>query len=879
MAKPQTSTGRAADDTPVMRQHRAAKEKYPGALLFFRMGDFYELFYEDAEIAAKALDLQLTARNKNAAEEIPMAGVPYHAASAYVQRLLEQGFQVAICEQMADPKSIKGLVPREVVRVVSPGLAFDDNGLSPDQNHWVVALGFSPPAFAALDFSTGELWCSKLESEEQLWAELTRFEPKEIVLEPEVTQEQVTAITSLRPKVTRRIARAGFRDELPTLHEVIPESEAQRVQPDAAARAAAGALVAVLRESEPTLERLPLRLLSLGDGARLLVDDKAQRHLELCQSLSGERDTSLLAQLDHTATAAGARLLRRRLLAPLCDTAPIRRRHDQVESLLLAPQERERLRAALAEVGDLERIAVKLATGRAQPKDLGLLRRSLLALPEVVRAVRAATTQLHDTADREIPDDDCADLAALLARALVERPPPKLGEAPLFSPGYDATLDEVRELLTNGEATLLDLEGQLRAESEIANLKLGYTRVFGHYLEVTRKNLGLVPKRWHRKQTVANGERYTVEELDELSERLAMAESDFAERERTLFGELCQQLATHTERLHQTMHMIAVWDVAACLAEVAHRYDYVRPQVDDSLTLRIEEGRHPVVERMLPAGRFVANDCALDAGEAARFWLITGPNMAGKSTFMRQIALIVLLAQAGSFVPAKSAHIGLCDRILTRVGASDDLARGESTFMVEMKETAHVLRAASRRSLVVLDEIGRGTSTFDGLAIAWSVAEHLHDHAHCRALFATHYHELTELTRSHPGIENYSVSAKEHQGALVFFHALERGAASESYGIACAKLAGVPDSVIARATTLLGTLELKGDKRRRSRQAAPQLGLFESAITSARSDAPAPPPPVELDELRLKLRAVDVNQLTPLAALQLLAELQQAASS
>ncbi len=857
---------RPADDTPVMRQHRAAKEQHPDAIVFFRMGDFYELFYEDAVVASKALELTLTSRNKGSDDPIPMAGVPHHAASGYVQRLLEQGFKVAICEQMADPKTVKGIVPREVVRVVSPGLTYDDNGITPSQNHWVVAV--SEHGFAALDFSTGELLAAELDNRETLAAELTRFDPKEIVLEPEVEQGLVRLITELRPKTSRRIAPQRFVDELAVLDGLLGAAEAERIQPSQPARAAAAALVAVLRTAEPKLQSLPLRLLRHEPGEHLLLDESTQAHLELVRSLAGEQETSLLAQLDRTKTAAGARLLRRRLLAPLRDLGAIRRRHDQVECLLAQPRERELLRDALSHVGDLERLAVKISVGRVEPKNLAALRRTLLALPEVARAVLAAAATLGGIETPQL--DEAADLAVLLARALAETLPAKMGDSPLFARGYDATLDEARALQEGGEKLLLECEEALRAESQIDSLKLRYTRVFGHYVEVTRSKLAKAPSTWRRKQTVANAERYTTDELDLLSEKLAMAEANADLRERQLFAELVTALSAHTARLHGIMACVAEWDVAASLADVAHRHDYARPEVDAGLCLAIEEGRHPVVERMVQGGAFVPNDCTLQASEegagvdVARFWVLTGPNMAGKSTFMRQIALIVLMAQMGSFVPAKRARIGLVDRILTRVGASDNLARGESTFMVEMKETAHVLRRATRRSLVILDEIGRGTSTFDGLAIAWSVAEYLHDTACCRTLFATHYHELTEIVKTRPSAENYSVSAKEHEGELVFFHAIERGAASEGYGIACAKLAGVPESVVDRARTLLGDLEAKAKQKRRVRvEPAPQLGLFE-------------PPADTL--ISKRLQALDLNRTTPLEALQILAELKAQSS-
>jgi DNA mismatch repair protein MutS len=632
---------------------------------------------------------------------------------------------------------------------------------------------------------------------------------------------------------------------------------------------------------------LPIaRLTSYATGDTLLLDESTQRHLELVRTMDGETRGSLLSQVNETKTAPGARLLRRRLLAPLTRVLEIRRRLDAVELFVTQPGLRAEIRTKLAEVADLERLAVKFAVGRAAPRDLVATRRSLAELPGIVRALEAcpdrSAREALAVAEGAPWVDTLDDVHALLARACADDPPARASDGNVIRDGFDAALDESRLLSREGQRLILELEARLRESSGIASLKLRYTRVFGWYMEVTRAHVERAPREWRRKQTIANGERFTCEALDLLADKIAHAEERCTAREADLYAALVRDLARHQARLRAVAQRLAEWDVASALAEVAHRSDYVRPEVDDGSSLAIEDGRHPVVERLAAAGRFVPNDVQLDAAllrdepssprAHARLWLVTGPNMAGKSTLMRQVALIVILAQAGSFVPARRARVGIVDRVLTRVGASDNLAKGESTFMVEMKETANVLRAATSRSLVVLDEIGRGTSTYDGLAIAWAVAEHLHDVVGCRALFATHYHELTELADTREGCENWSVSAREHQGEVVFLHKLQRGAASRSYGVACARLAGVPEPVLARARAILGDLEsgaaLPGGAhaslRGRTRTGRAQLDLFAAGA--------APPPPQHHAAIET-LRNVDVDRLTPLEALQLVASL------
>jgi DNA mismatch repair protein MutS len=874
-----------------MRQYLTAKAAHPDALLFFRMGDFYELFFEDAVVAARALDLTLTARNKGSDDEVPMAGVPHHAASAYVQRLLEQGFKVALCEQMVDPSTVKGLVPREVVRVVTPGIAYDDAGLDAKQNHYLVSVeregagGTGPWGVAALDLSTGELSACEAADGPTTLAELVRLDPREVLLGPGA-EEVSEGLAQARPRIVlRRLAEGlAFDEASAVLDAQLGAGEAAASCPSIAGRRAAARCVATARACEAGRPLPVARLAFYVLGDTLVLDEATQGHLELARAVDGGAHGSLLAQIDVTQTAPGARLMRRRLLAPRTSVVDIRRLHDAVELFVGHPGTRAELRQHLAEVGDLERLAIKLAVARAAPRDLVALRRSLAVLPAAVETL-AGCPEPDAREALGLPEgqpgapgsdawlDTCADLYGLLARAVADEPPVRASDGGVIRDGFDPALDEARELTRGGQRLIVDLEARLREASAIPSLKLRFTRVFGWYIEVTRTHLGKAPPEWRRKQTIASGERFTCDELDALADKLAHAEERAAAREAELYATLVRDLGVHAERLRAVAARLAGWDVAAALAEVAHRDDWTRPQIDDSAELVLEDARHPVVEKLAAAGRFVPNDVSLGAAPGRpRLWLVTGPNMAGKSTLMRQTALAVILAQMGSFVPARRAHIGVVDRVLTRVGASDNLSRGESTFMVEMKETANVLRRATRRSLVVLDEIGRGTSTYDGLAIAWAVAEHLHDVIACRALFATHYHELTELgaTRS-PTCENWSVSAREHEGEVVFLHKLQRGAASRSYGVACARLAGVPEPVVARARALLGELE-RGAALPSGAPASMRARTLAGKVQLDMFDGPGPPPEPHSPAMET-LRAVDVDRLTPLDALQLVATL------
>jgi DNA mismatch repair protein MutS len=865
--------------SPVMRQYHAAKTAYPDAILFFRLGDFYEMFHEDAAVAARALDLTLTSRNKGAPDEVPMAGVPYHAAAGYVARLLALGHKVAICEQMGDPQKTRGIVPRSVVRVLTPGLITDGEQLDGRSNHYLCAVdrrdGEGPIGFSLLDLSTGELAAAKIEDASALVGELARVDPREVLIAAEAE-----ALVDLARKAAPRAAvRVDEVLDAPQAGQVLIDAlgaggaeDAEAAVPSEALRASARVL-RFARACNPGVVLPVTRIATWDPGDTLRLDEVTQAHLELVRAVDGGRTGSLLSILDETCTPQGARLLRRRLLAPLLDVSAIRRRLDAVEVFVQNPLARAEVRAALGRVGDLERLGVRAALGEATPRDLGALRDGLVASP----AVLACVARIPDRAAREAlgfeprPPDTLDPLAAELSRALVDRPPPQVRDGGIFREGYDTALDEVRKLKEKGTELILALEARLKEEASIPTLKVRYTRVFGWYIEVTRSHAAKVPASFRRKQTVAGGERYTTDELDELQERIAHAEEGYAERENELYIRLRNQAGAQGDGIRNLAARFAEWDVHAALAETAHRRDYVRPEVDASSVLDIEEGRHPVVEELAAAGQFVPNDVRLDV-DAERLWLVTGPNMAGKSTLMRQVALGVILAQMGSYVPARRARIGIVDRVLSRVGASDNVARGESTFMVEMRETSNILRRATRRSLVVLDEIGRGTSTYDGLAIAWAVAEHLHDAVSCRAMFATHYHELTELVSQKPHAANYSVSARELGNDVVFFHKLMRGPASQSYGVAVARLAGLPEVVLARAKAILASLEGGGllptggqaAAKKRGRSGGAQLDLFgkEQAAEPARLH-----PALEM------LKAVEIDRLTPLEALTLLAKL------
>jgi DNA mismatch repair protein MutS len=738
----------------------------------------------------------------------------------------------------------------------------------------LAAIELTPGAVGVslFDFSTGELLCAELPDVPAALAELSRSRPREILVGFEsdaVARAGVLeALSALGRAALREDSELGAAEIERALGELAPEAESFA---PSARRAVARAL-RFARACNPGVE-LPARRIGRWEPASLLAIDRvAQAHLELVDSVSGRREATLLGVIDATSTPMGARLLRRRLLSPLTDVERIRRRLDLVEALVVHARLREELTRELGQVGDIERLAVRTSLRAATPRDLGALRDGLLA----AGAAAAVLEGVSDPGLREALGvskaglDTVPELAALLKRALVPRPPAQPKEGEIFKPEFDGELAELAQLRKSGTERMVELEGRLKQETGISTLKIRFTRVFGWYIEVSRGQSARVPEHYRRKQTVATGERYATAELDELADRIAHAEELHRDRELLLLNQLAEQASRESERVKLLARELSRWDVAASMAHTAHRHDYTRPTVDASDQIMIRDGRHPVVERLAAQGRFVPNDVDLDL-EGERLWLITGPNMAGKSTLLRQVALSVILAQMGSFVPARSARIGVVDRVLSRVGASDNLAGGESTFMVEMRETAEILRKATRRSLVILDEIGRGTSTFDGLAIAWAVAEYLDEAICCRALFATHYHELTTLGEGSRHAANYSVSARELDGDVVFLHRLVPGAASRSYGVAVAKLAGLPETVLARAKALLVSLESGGSApdaprtRAKPRANDDQLSLFGGRSQETRGHA----------ELIETLRALDLDRVTGLEALQFLARLKQ----
>jgi DNA mismatch repair protein MutS len=897
------SNSKSATDTPLMRQFLAQKQKHPDALLFFRLGDFYELFLDDAVVAAKALDLTLTSRNKGAEDEVPMCGVPHHAASGYLQRLLDQGFRVALCEQMMDPSEVKGIVPREVVRVVSPGFPYDENELPSRENVFVVAVTLNKGIYgvAAYDQSTGELVASECDDMHALTDELVRLDPREIIFAFDASD--------VRARLASYRSRWLLADAPPLASEAaLQDLLAQHfVYHAASARSACLHVLAAAQRAEPRATPRISRITFEAQGARLVLDETAQRHLEIVRTFDGESQGSLLATIDETVTSLGARLLRRRLLAPLFDPTTIVDRLRQVRLFVEEPGLRRDVREALLHVSDIERLVTKVRLLRATPRDVGSLRQALAPLDTLAKAMSKSR---HPVASERpfVTLDTCEEIRNRLDTTLCEDLPLRLSDGAVIRSGVSKELDRERELSQRGQEKLTELEQKLRESSGIPTLKVRYTRVFGWYIEVTRAHATKVPASFRRKQTVATGERYSCVELDELSEKLAQADARGSELELSLFQELLAFVREQCDRLLTVAHTLAVWDVSAALAEVAAVRNYCEPTVDNSTSLSITLGRHPVVEASLTGVRFVPNDCTLHGGrDEVSLWLITGPNMGGKSTFMRQVGLITLLAQVGAYVPAATAHIGLVDRILTRVGASDNLAKGESTFMVEMRETADLLRRATTRSLVLLDEIGRGTSTFDGLSLASSIAEHLHDVCRSRTLFASHYHELTRLPERAPRIANYCVRAKEHQTKLIFLHDIREGVASRSFGIACARLAGLPEEVLRRAELTLAELEGrrdaeasqrdamqaaltpaqpfavvgvatthetstgKGGKRREQVQAASNVAVSPGAAAGTGAGAQlglfAPEHPIVQ-----KLRALNLQETTPMQALNLLAE-------
>ncbi len=846
--------------TPLMRQYQSIKSQHRDAILFFRMGDFYEMFFEDAEIGARLLDIALTSRG----DGIPLAGVPAKAAPQYIRQLLAQGQRVAICEQVEEPTPTKGLVRREVIETITPGAVLDDGWVPGDRNNFLVALrpGADRAGLAAVDLSTGEFLLETVPSQ-GIEEALGRFAPSELVI-PTGRPVSVAGDVMRTEREAWEFDPDMGREDLCRRFDLASLDGLGLGDADTPAIGAAGALLRYLTELQPAgvphLTRPALR----RSARHLWIDEMTRRNLELVEPLrAGARGVTLLEVIDRTLTPMGSRLLRRWVLSPLSDPAAIEDRLDAVDTLASDEPGRARIRESLEGVRDLERLAGRAASGRATPREMGALRDSCRRLPDVLEALRtvsgADTSRALHALESEF--DLLGDLAEELHRGLVDDLPATLADGAVIRPGFDGELDEARVLRDGGKSYIAQLQARERERTGIPTLKVGFNKVFGYYLEVTRVHTARVPAQYERRQTLANAERYVTPELKEYEAKVLGAEDRIGQREAELFGRLRTGAGQASERLQTTARALAHLDVWAGLADLAVHHRYTRPRMTDGFDLSLRKSRHPVLEQMMAREDFIPND--VDFTPSARVLLVTGPNMAGKSTMLRQIGVIVVLAQMGSFVPASAATIGVVDRLFTRVGASDNLAQGQSTFMVEMSETSAILHNATPQSLVLLDEIGRGTSTYDGVAIAWAVTEYVHEVLGCKTMFATHYHELMQLPEELEHAHNWNVAVREAADRVVFLHRLEPGGTNRSYGIHVAQMAGLPKGVVDRATEVLRALE---HEHRMLPGAAPghpdpgQLPLFTEEKTHP--------------SLRV-LRELELDALTPLEALNRLAELKR----
>ena len=847
--------------TPLFRQYNSIKSQYPDVILMFRLGDFYEMFGKDAEIASKELDIVLTSREAGKGKRIPMCGVPYHAVERYIARLLSRGYKVAICEQMEDPAKAKGLVKRAVTRIVTPGTVVEESMLEARRSSFLAAVAKEGEEFglAIADVSTGELVCTNLKEERLLWEELQRVSPAELLLLPgeEELGKNIPSGTTITYLEDNPFLIQSPRQIL-LEHFQVSSLRGFGIEEYPLAQQACAMILSYLRKTQLASLRHINSISIYFPQQFMLVDSVARRTLEITESLDGSRERSLLGILDLTLTPMGSRLLRKWMEQPLISKEEIESRLDAVEELFNQGRLRSWLREGLKSIGDLERIVGRCATGVASPKDLLILKKGLGSVSAISPHLMEVKSELLGEIRERL--NPLPDLYSLLDRALRDDAPSTLREGGIIKEGFSKELDELRKASAQGKEWIAQMENKERLRTGIKSLKIGYNAVFGYYIEVTKPNLHLVPKDYIRKQTLVNAERFITEPLKELEAKVLGAEERMAELEYEIFVSLREEVTRRAEEVLQVARAVAELDVLQSLAEVAVRYNYTRPIIDEGDEIIIKDGRHPVVERFMEAGRFVPNDVELNCRDK-RLLIITGPNMAGKSTYLRQVALIVLMAQMGSFIPARYGKIGLVDRIFTRIGARDDLSSGQSTFMVEMNEVANILNNATPRSLIVLDEVGRGTSTFDGLSIAWAVAEYiLSEKIGARTLFATHYHQLNKLARDSEGVKNLKADVKEEKGNIVFLYKIRPGATDKSYGIQVASLAGVPKEVLERAKEILEDLEKNEHpfyRRIPTRQQKLQLSLFELEH------------PV-LEELK----KLDLTTLTPIEALNKLKELQ-----
>jgi len=863
-----------------MRQYLRMKSEYPDAILFFRMGDFYEMFFEDAEIASRELEIALTSRDKGQEDSVPLCGVPWHSSQPYISKLIRKGHKVAICEQVEDPGDAKGLLKREVVRVLSPGLIDDPETLEAKENNFLMSLALGSVGFGLgfLDLSTGEFKLCQVANFDIVLEEAIRNEPREILI-PDGSKK-----TRWHNRLRDTFKTALF-NYLPNSVYNFEHAKAlitSQLGEDASTRlfnsgipiafSAAGAILSYVTENQKINLGHIHSMLPYSVGDYMILDEATKRNLELTRTfMGGQKKGSLLGLLDETMTSMGGRRLRTWVNYPLLDLRQIRARLEGVSELKEKKIERRELRGCLREVFDLERLISRISMGSANARDLIGLRVSMGCLPRIKELMKEMEGRFLADIGGQI--DELRDLADGIGRSIVDNPPFSLREGGIIRDGYHSELDELRSIKRDGKQWVANLEAEEKAKTGISTLKVRFNQVFGYYIEVTKSNLSLVPDYYIRKQTLSNAERFFTPQLKEYESKILSAEERINRLEYELFQEVLQMTSAQAHRVQRTASAIATLDALIALAEVADRSDYVMPIVNEGDEIVIIDGRHPVIENLDLGERFVPNDVRLDCGKN-QLIIVTGPNMAGKSTYLRQVALIVLMAQVGSFVPAREATIGLVDRIFTRVGAFDNLAQGKSTFMIEMVETANILGNATPRSLVILDEIGRGTSTFDGVSIAWAVAEYIHDYPKlgAKTLFATHYHELTELAMTKERVKNYNFAVREWNEEVVFLRKLMEGATNRSYGIQVARLAGLPEQVLARAREILKNLEsseldeigmpkIARGKGRGSRGRATQLDLFQA----------------QENPLKKELLTIDIEKMTPIEALIKLNELKNKA--
>ena len=874
-----------AELTPMMQQYMKTKEEYKDCILFYRLGDFYEMFFEDAITASKELEITLTGKNCGLEERAPMCGVPYHAVDGYLNRLVSKGYKVAICEQLEDPKLAKGIVKRDVVRIVTPGTNLDTQALDETKNNYIMCLVYSADRYgvSVADVTTGEYMVTELDSKTKLFDELFKLMPSEIICNEAfcMSGADLEALKDRLGFTVYTLEPWYFDDDLCTRtlveHFKVSSLESLGIEDCECGILASGALLKYLEETQKNDLTHLSRLTRYTAGNFMVLDSSTRRNLELVETLrEKQKRGSLLWVLDKTKTAMGARKLRKYVEQPLIDRESIIKRLDAVQEMKDQAISREEIREYLSAVYDLERLSGKITYQSANPRDLTAFMSSLKMLPPIKCLMQDFTTDLLKEIYEEL--DPLEDLCSLVETAITEEPPLAMKEGGIIKEGYNEEVDRLRAAKTEGKNWLAQLESDEREKTGIKSLKVKYNKVFGYYIEVTNSFKDMVPEYYTRKQTLANAERYIIPELKELEDTILGAEDRLCALEYELYCQVRDRIAGEITRIQQTAKAIAALDAIGSLALVAERNRYVRPKINEKGVIDIKDGRHPVVEKMIPNDMFITNDSYLD-DKKNRISIITGPNMAGKSTYMRQTALIVLMAQIGSFVPAGSANIGIVDRIFTRVGASDDLASGQSTFMVEMNEVANILRNATSKSLLILDEIGRGTSTFDGLSIAWSVVEYISNSKllGAKTLFATHYHELTELEGKIDNVNNYCIAVREKGDDIVFLRKIVKGGADKSYGIQVAKLAGVPDCVIERAKEIVSEL-VDADITGRVKEISVQTGDSRKKQTKKLDDVDLAQyslfDTVKDDDVLNELKNLDISNMTPMDAMNTLYQLQ-----